>query len=83
MFIKRQTWNLWRLDNRESVLKLAAEFGVTIIDWKKKRSEVKQLCASSSADCTEKHQTSKVSQFNKLNKALFYGFPWGEKKALH
>lgn len=68
---------LKRLDKGESGTKLAVEFGVgkaTISDWKKNRSKIEQFCATTSEKTLEERHTSKVSQFDKIDEALFIWF---------
>lgn len=68
---------LKRLDKGESATKIASELGVgkaTVTDWKKNRNKIEQFSASTSKVTLEKRQTSKLSQFDKVDEALFMWF---------
>lgn len=72
-----------RLDNGESISKLAVEFRVgnsTITDWIKIFSKIEQLCLSITSKCTKSCQTTKTTPLDKLNSALFVLFSQEREK---
>ncbi|XP_054259801.1 jerky protein homolog-like [Macrosteles quadrilineatus] len=75
--LKDKLETLKRLDNGESVTKLAKELNVgkaTICDWKKNRAKLQQYCTTSSEVTLENRQTARQSQYDKVDEALFLWF---------
>ena len=96
--LKEKLEVLKRLDKGESATKLASEFGVgnaTISDWKKNRVKIDQFCTSTSDKVIENRHTSKVSEFTKIDDAVYAWFlqerlrgtpisgPMIQEKAIH
>ncbi|KAG8198584.1 hypothetical protein JTE90_026482 [Oedothorax gibbosus] len=65
-----------RIDNGESIKKVAEDLGVgtvTVGNWKRKRSELEKWCAEK-ANCSNLPKTMKKCDFEKTSESLFLWF---------
>ena len=65
------------LDKGESATTLAAEFSIgkaMISDWKKIWTKIEQFCGIVTEKVPEKRRMSKISEFDKVDEALFLWF---------
>lgn len=76
---------LKRLDNGESVTKLATELGVgkaTICDWKKNRAKIEQFCNVASEKSLETRHHVTLAVNNKIDEAVFLWFAQERQKGI-